>query len=78
MDAAVDAAFPLNAVTLGNNLMVSFTGHNCPALAKDESWWDMVFGASCCRRRGSADDSVSLLIEDPDESSIPSTYLCLI
>ncbi len=65
----VCTAFPLNAVTLGNNLMVSATGHNCPPLGKDESWWDMVLG-DLCKKRGSADDTEGLLIEDPDDISM--------
>lgn len=38
----VMSAFPLNAVTLGNNLMVSFTGHGSHALVPGESWWNLL------------------------------------
>jgi hypothetical protein len=39
----VMSAYPLNAMTLGNNLMVAFVGQNCPPLAKGETWWEMLF-----------------------------------
>ena len=35
-------AFPLNAVTLGNNLMVSFVGYGSAALGPEERWFNLV------------------------------------
>ena len=48
------SGFPLNAVTLGNNLLTAFTGIASPTLAQHEGWWDMVLPTAWrCGRRAS-------------------------
>lgn len=56
------AAYPLNAVTLGNNMMAVFVGQTCPPLTKGESWWRMLFGAEPAQN-----DDVQDLISAPNE-----------
>ena len=50
------SGFPLNAVTLGNNLLAACTGVASPVLQPGESWWALTFPVSrrCCRRRSTA------------------------
>jgi hypothetical protein len=66
----VMSAYPLNAMTLGNNLMVAFMGQNCPPLEKGETWWGMMFGTQSVAnaRSPSSDDDRYPFPNDGDTS----------
>ncbi len=77
MSALITAAYPLNAMTLGNNLMVSFIGHNCPPLAKHETYWSMWCPRRFRANKNDDNDPVvfSLNTDAGDDVNAPSTPL---
>jgi hypothetical protein len=72
-------AFPLNAVTLGNNLMVAFLGHESAVpLKPGETFWTMMFGPNCrrARRDNRASGSAASWEEDGDSLLAYGACVC--